>query len=270
MSRKTISALRRFTASMLKSAAGSSTMSADVTPQKPGALDFTANATQNPASLLKPRRPFTDDGPFSPMPTGNAPKGEFSPPQLDGSPEPTPPPVDPSIPPATSTGADYGHEPGPDGQSNEGRRATMQDAAAKAPGAPADNSLDMWHALGGLGAGGLAGYALGNMFKDKDDDSTPWLSTLAGAGLGGVGLPLLLQYLSSPTAGAQFQASADKQLGTGPNITGPASAPPVSQKPSPLPPGKTNGDAWGDTLASVGNAAAAIPGQVSGYFGGGK
>lgn len=59
--------------------------------------------------------------------------------------------------------------------------------------------------LGGMGAGGLAGYALGNMFQDEDEDSTPWLSTLAGAGLGTVALPYLLSQLSG---GGQAVANA--------------------------------------------------------------
>lgn len=66
------------------------------------------------------------------------------------------------------------------------------------------NTLQM---LGGLGGGGLLGYALGNAMQDEEDDSTPWLSTLAGAGLGTVGLPLLLQHFYGGDAAGSAAAN---------------------------------------------------------------
>ena len=63
------------------------------------------------------------------------------------------------------------------------------------------------YGLGGLGAGGLAGYALGNMFQDEDDDSTPWLSTLAGAGLG-IPAALALQHYLGGAGGAPHAAAS--------------------------------------------------------------
>jgi len=90
---------------------------------------------------------------------------------------------------------------------------------AHAPASPAGGGIDpqLLQALLGGGAGALAGYGLGGAFQDEDDDSQPWLSTLAGTAAGGVGLPMLMQYLSQQGA----------------NPAPPGGAPPA---PAPVPP----------------------------------
>lgn len=78
----------------------------------------------------------------------------------------------------------------------------------------ADFMHNLGHHMGGYGSmagraalGGLGAYALsriaGGLFGGGEDEeaggSFPWLSTLAGAGLGAVGVPALMAYLRTPS-----------------------------------------------------------------------
>jgi len=80
-------------------------------------------------------------------------------------------------------------------------RKLLEKAEAARLNPPAhDDRRDIVSALVGGGAGALAGYGLGSAFQDEDDDSQPWLSTLAGTAAGGVGLPMLMRYLAQQAA----------------------------------------------------------------------
>lgn len=186
MSRQTVSALRSFTNKLLKAAA------LDPKMTMPG------GAGQPEMEMPRPR------GSQAKVPNVTTPSKPFKAPAAE--PEITLPPAE--------AGADQGGTPP---VVSKGRRAAPSPAKPAAPvaqrswldalgdlaGSAGNFMTDPTNltAIGGLGAGGLAGYALGNMFQDDDDDSTPWLSTLAGAGLG-IPAALALQHYLGGNRGA--------------------------------------------------------------------
>lgn len=179
MSRETVLALRNFTNQMLKASSLAPPQKPELPPIVPGAKTPSAAAPKKlvpnvtrpakaPSDIETAYRDFKDPPLILPAQDGQAPTGT-------------------TVPPGGAT-APTAKTPG------------MLDSAREYLG-NIDTSKIMEYLpyLGGMGAGGLAGYALGNMFQDEDDDSTPWLSTLAGAGLGSVALPYLLNsYLGQP------------------------------------------------------------------------
>lgn len=198
MSRETVLALRRFTQKMAEN-----TMSFDTTTRgTPGAKLPTINSGVIPGMggsepTITPPRTSADE------PQGLDRLGR--PYRLNSVPSPTAGPqrrleapgadVIPSLVPGSETkDPGYFKDPPPPA------------ADASSSGFDLSTLMQYLPHLGGLGAGGLAGYALGNMFQDEDDDSTPWLSTLAGAGLGTVALPYLMNYFGGQ--GGQQAAAA--------------------------------------------------------------
>lgn len=176
MSRETVFALHSLTNKMLKA-------SSLAPPQKPGLPPIA------PPSMAKGSEP-----PAAPAAVKTPPKmvpNVTTPPKPRTASSPVEPPIE--LVPPTGRGtspAAVAEAPPPAAPEKE---PGMLDSAMGYLGGLDWPTIVKY--LGGMGAGGLAGYALGNMFQDEDDDSTPWLSTLAGGGLG-LALPYLLSAYS--------------------------------------------------------------------------